>query len=105
MKIAAAVLCASLAAGCGHVRINSNSGGPPVAAPAAGTSVSSGSVGINIRHGSDLSAALALGLLVGIAYGTEHPQRYVPVMDPSRTVREQDCTKPIEDWSANLRCR
>ena len=28
-----------------------------------------------------------------------------PVMDASRRVVERDCTQPIEDWSANLRCR
>ena len=28
-----------------------------------------------------------------------------PAMDVSRRVVERDCTKPIEDWSANLRCR
>lgn len=28
-----------------------------------------------------------------------------PALDPERRVNEQDCTKPIEDWSANLRCK
>ena len=28
-----------------------------------------------------------------------------PPLDPARRVLEQDCTKPIADWSANLRCR
>jgi hypothetical protein len=28
-----------------------------------------------------------------------------PALDPARRVVEQDCTKPIEDWSANLRCK
>ena len=28
-----------------------------------------------------------------------------PQMAADRTVAEQDCTKPIEDWSANLKCR
>lgn len=26
-------------------------------------------------------------------------------MDETRTVNTQDCTMPIEDWSANLKCR
>jgi hypothetical protein len=100
------LLCASLAAGCGHgrVAINSN-GGVPVAAPPAGTSVSGGSVSVNIARGSDASTLLGLGLLIGIAYGTEHQQRFVPVMDPARVVHEQDCSKPIETPTANLRCR
>jgi len=29
----------------------------------------------------------------------------VPALDPSRSVNEQDCSKPIENWSANLRCK
>ncbi|MBV9191430.1 MAG: hypothetical protein JOZ85_13170 [Betaproteobacteria bacterium] len=28
-----------------------------------------------------------------------------PEMLLDRPVAEQDCTKPIEDWSANLKCR
>jgi hypothetical protein len=28
-----------------------------------------------------------------------------PPMDETRTVNTQDCTLPIEDWSANLKCR
>ena len=26
-------------------------------------------------------------------------------LDPKRKVNEQDCSKPIEDFSANLKCR
>jgi hypothetical protein len=28
-----------------------------------------------------------------------------PPMDETRAVNMQDCTQPIEDWSANLKCR
>ena len=28
-----------------------------------------------------------------------------PELDPARTIHEQDCTRPIENPSANLRCR
>jgi hypothetical protein len=28
-----------------------------------------------------------------------------PPLDPARKVLEQDCTQPIVDWSANLRCK
>jgi hypothetical protein len=28
-----------------------------------------------------------------------------PALDASRTVNEQDCSKPIENWSANLKCK
>ena len=33
------------------------------------------------------------------------PTRPPPTLDSSRRVNEQDCTKPIKDWSANLKCR
>ena len=29
----------------------------------------------------------------------------LPPLDPERRVQEVDCTKPIADWSANIRCR
>jgi hypothetical protein len=31
--------------------------------------------------------------------------RRPPELDASRRVHEQDCSKPIVDWSANLKCR
>ncbi len=34
-----------------------------------------------------------------------HAPRAVPPMDEARKVNEQDCSKPIADWSANLSCR
>jgi len=33
------------------------------------------------------------------------PSRRPPELDASRRVHEQDCTKAIVDWSANLKCR
>jgi hypothetical protein len=29
----------------------------------------------------------------------------VPPLAPGRPVNEQDCSKPIADWSANLKCK
>jgi hypothetical protein len=31
--------------------------------------------------------------------------RRPPELDAGRRVHEQDCTRPIADWSANLKCR
>ena len=33
------------------------------------------------------------------------PTGPAPEMHAERAVAERDCTKPIEDWSANLKCR
>jgi len=47
--------------------------------------------------------------LAGVSYESDRDvarqSTPVPDLDPSRRVLEQDCTKAIEDWSANLKCR
>jgi hypothetical protein len=47
-------------------------------------------------------ALFALGM-IGVASG--FLPFYAPEMDPDRRIVERDCTRPIEDYSANLRCR
>lgn len=32
-------------------------------------------------------------------------REYVPSMDPKRTVTEQDCSKPVDVATGNLRCK
>ena len=98
---------AVLLAGCGgqsNVQVNSSG------APASG--ISNGS-SVNIQGRSTVGALLAIGLIVGVSYddGRGMPRSahvpylvHVPELDASRRVLEQDCTRPIEDWSANLRC-
>jgi hypothetical protein len=96
--IAAALLIAL--AGCGghrHVQASSNS--PAAPAPGGGLSVS-GSV-----HSSTINTLIVLGLLLGIYQAGEPEPMQSGVPDPSRRVAEQDCTRPLEDASANLRCR
>jgi hypothetical protein len=94
-------------AGCGgnaHVQISS-------AAPAA--SASTGTTGTVSATSSSVAATalfvLHWGLLnyywdreAGI-YGV--PAHWAPPMDETRSVNTQDCTQPIVDRSANLRCR
>jgi hypothetical protein len=36
--------------------------------------------------------------------GEARPDAAAPLA-PDRTISEQDCTRPIEDFSANLKCR
>lgn len=105
---------AVLLAGCsGNINVQGSTGG--------GT-VSSGS-NVNIQGRSAFGNLLAIGVLVGMSYGSARameqagppfearpgyitlPSTRVPDLDPSRRVVEQDCTRPIEDWSANLKCR
>ena len=93
-----AVVLAVLLAGCGgnaNVQANSNNGS------------ASGSVSFPGR--SSLGTLLSIVFLAGVSYESDRADQQlsarVPELDPSRRVVEHDCTRPIEDWSANLRCR
>jgi hypothetical protein len=92
------VAVAALLAGCAHSNIGWNSSG----SAAAGTS----SVGGQISGSGSGNAALVLfGLTAMAIYGSETSREPAPELDASRRVNEQDCSKPIKDWSANLKCR
>ena len=85
------LIFALLAASCANSTVQVSGGGPQPTAGAPGGS------------------ALGVLLLFGFAASYESysgPER-VPVapLERSRRVLEADCTKPIEDWSANLKCR
>ncbi len=75
---------------------------------------------VSAPGGSTFGGLIAAGVLGAFAYESEKGMRYranpfgavlqpapfaPPPLDPTRRVVEVDCTKPIEDWSANLRCR
>jgi hypothetical protein len=89
-----AIVLALLAAGCAsHTRIATGEGG------AGGVRL-----GIDVQSGSAVGAIVAIGVL-GAMYGAGSESASPPPLVASRAVREQDCTKPLEDPSANLRCR
>lgn len=100
--LTAAALLALVCAGCGgrsNVQFASSSSPP--------TGNSSGA-SVSVQGSSTAAALAAIVILSGVAYRSEQgvlPAQRVPEMDPTRRVVEQDCTKPIADWSANLRCR
>ncbi len=88
--------------------------GAPATQPSVGPggSFSSGGAGVRISDGPALGALIGvgvLGALFGEARGGAERGGEVrgspPEMDASRRVHEQDCTKAIEDPTANLRCR
>jgi hypothetical protein len=97
-----------LASGCsGHASLRASSGGgaPP-----------GGSVGVDVRSTSAAGALIGLGVVAVAIHGSGEGysrsrvsplgfEPLAPPMDPARVVREADCTRPIEDFSANLRCR
>ena len=92
-----ALVLALLLAGCG--------GNAYVQANSSNVSTS-GSV--NFPGRSTMNALFSAVFLAGVSYESDRDaprSAQVPDPDPSRRVHEQDCTKPIEDWSANLKCR
>jgi len=114
------LLCVQLA-GCAH------SAATVSTSTAAASSVTTGStaVGAQVTAASSGAGAIALFALAALmmarastesASGTttynanpfatiDSSSRRPPELDANRRVHEQDCTKPIVDWSANLKCR
>ena len=103
---------------CVHSSVSVNTGTGAGPAPSGSTIVSSGA-GLQVHATGGAAAAIVVtGIAVGVAQQASDPQpasgyqsfsswfwsRPAPAMDPTRTVSEQDCTKPIAD-SGNLRCR
>jgi hypothetical protein len=92
------VLAALCASGCSNTAVVVSAGSVPVQPlppPSATASVSGASV---------LGTILTLGL-INHAMSGGTPFYAAPPMDPQRRVVEHDCSKPIEDTAANLRCR
>ena len=58
----------------------------------------------SVQGQATLSSLFLIGILGAVLSG-DAPVYPAPEMDPTRRVVEQDCRKPIEDWSANLMCR
>ena len=108
-RIACALGLALGAAGCG--------GNSYVAVASSGTPATAVSTGGSVYASSSSSANafVLFMMLLGMSYSDDLSRQAavqsgvypgpVPPMDESRKVNVQDCTKPIEDGAANLRCR
>ena len=102
MTRALALSLVMLLAGCGghaSVQMSSNTVTPG--------GVSSGGA-VQAQSNSTLGVLLAIGVLMGASYATDRampPAEPAPGLDPARRVLMHDCTQPIVDWSANLRCK
>jgi hypothetical protein len=101
-----------------HVRL----GGVGSVSVPPGTSVTRSSLSVSVRTSNVAAALIALGALgiathfardqpgSGVVYRANpllaiEPEAPAARADAPRRVREQDCARPIEDPSANLRCR
>ncbi|SRR5579885_2920126 len=104
MKHLLRALVLTLLAGCStQYQLNAASGTLPPGGVAPGTTVSGGAAQLQ-AGGSGAAALLAIAILAGVA-AAQPPAPPAPPLAPSRRVNEQDCTKPIADPAANLKCR
>ncbi|MDA8109312.1 MAG: hypothetical protein M0015_11860 [Betaproteobacteria bacterium] len=97
-----AVLAAAALVGCASTASAHFGGGITSVAP--GTSVGGATVGVHIESGSAAAARIGVGFLSVTVYGAEEPPTRVPKLDPRRSVNAQDCSQPIANPSANLKC-
>jgi hypothetical protein len=96
-RIAAALLALCLAGCSGNSAWRVSSGAPAPPPPPLGGSVS--------VYSTSASFGAFLGMVLFGAAANYGSGLHALPMDPDRRVAEQDCTKPIEDPTANLRCR
>jgi len=109
MKLAAIAFLALLAAGCSaRMQLDASSN--------SGTS----SARVQIHAGDALAKAIVAGAVVAAAIDYQSEARPfprfsevydwrgatpAPPLAPGRRVHEQDCSQPLEDPTANLKCR
>jgi hypothetical protein len=114
------VAMVALAGGCSHATINAGASTAGGAAPAAGSAVTGGSVGIH-THSHSLAALVITGMFIAAAIDYNQEPRPMPSfssladwfrgtpppprLDSARRISEQDCTRPIDESRGNLRCK
>jgi hypothetical protein len=120
--LAAALACGSVS-GCGSwdYAMGASYGGTTTAAAAgAGTGSAAASTGAVVAGGTGLYVSVSLGTaaanIMAVATGAAiyaamlqesgewRPWGYPPMLE-GRAINEQDCTKPITDTQANLKCK
>ncbi len=117
MRTLVSALAAALLSGCSaHSAVAINTGGYGVtAAPLGSSSAYYSSVNVTAVSSSAWGAVAGAALLAYLLHGTDGARwednrglvlrEAVPELAPDRVVHEQDCSKPIENPTANLRCR
>jgi len=100
-----AVLAALFLAGCQSTLHLETA--PAVRAVAPGSGTYGGAVEVRSGSGSMAAALIGLGLFAASVQGDTARRLSAPLeIDPGRTVREVDCTQPVDlSAGANLRCR
>jgi hypothetical protein len=113
------VLLLLLATACAHVDVSMNSGTVGAPPPSPGTTLSTGSAGLQVGASGSAALVVLTVMLVSAATNEWSEPRSVrafpslsdwwfspppPQMSADRSVSEQDCTRPLET-TGNLRCR
>jgi len=100
---------AAMLDGCGgsaNLQANSNNGAAGGSVSVPGRTSLGTLLSIVFLAGLSYESDLEMARLGREPYGAHFPYpEHAPDMDPSRRVVEHDCTRQIEDWSANLKCR
>ena len=101
------ILIAMMLSGCTHVSVQGSAvGGTTTTSSSVSVGYSgSGSAAMWVLIGIGLIAAEYGGSRAARERGLEPEAKPVQPMDASRQVNEVDCSQPIQDWSANLKCR
>jgi hypothetical protein len=100
-----------LLAGCASSRVEVNA--------SSGTAATSSSAGVQVRASDGLARAIVVMALIGAAVEYNREERpfpdaaallpgnspSAPPLAPGRTVAEQDCSRPVDLFSGNLKCR
>jgi hypothetical protein len=101
------LVCAFLIAGCSNTSVRFDSGGG-VTSTTTGFSAGysgHGSPALWVLIGIGLIAAEYGGSAAARERGLEPERAGERELNAARQVNEVDCTKPIENWSANLKCK
>ena len=110
---ALAIVLLVLVSACSNVQVSYVSSTSPQGATIFSTSGSS----VHVQGGVPALLILGAAVLATVAdQGASDASNFMTVTDPNgfrippqmlveRLVAEVDCTKPIEDWSANIKCR
>lgn len=108
-RVALAAAALALLGGCNaNVGLRVGHSSAPATQPSVGPGGSFTGSGVSVRigdgpaGGSTVGAVVGAGVL-GVVLGGA-PAKPAPP-DASRTIHEQDCTRPVEDPTANLRCK
>jgi hypothetical protein len=109
---AAGLTAAFLLAGCASTTVSLSSTNSPslVGAPAPGVAYSSGYIHADVTAGTFLGFALLAYLLAGAQNDYQRwiggaSWREVPGLAEDRAIAERDCSQPLDQLYANLRCK